>query len=184
MKTGRIVLFLMVLSILWCADVFAHSFSADNPVAHFCPTTQDDPCMPSGCTDDPVKYEEFMDTYSGGHGHINVYQPGTDDASSWGYWTAGGMQLFVEMPLILVVARGISATIITTIITTTITTTTITITITTTITTITITITTIIITIIIITITTITITTMVETAGTVAEMVAEIHLRRQWLRNW
>ena len=39
--------------------------------------------MPSGCTDDPVKYEEFMDTYSGGHGHIN-------DASSWGYWSAGG----------------------------------------------------------------------------------------------
>ena len=25
MKTTRIVLFLMVLSILWCADVFAHN---------------------------------------------------------------------------------------------------------------------------------------------------------------
>ena len=29
MKTTRIVLFLMVLSILWCADVFAHWFDAD-----------------------------------------------------------------------------------------------------------------------------------------------------------
>ena len=35
MKTGRIVLFSMVLSILWCADVFAHDDG--NPVAHFCP---------------------------------------------------------------------------------------------------------------------------------------------------
>ena len=35
MKTGRIVLFLIVLSILWCADVFAHNDG--NPVAHFCP---------------------------------------------------------------------------------------------------------------------------------------------------
>ena len=105
MKTGRIVLFLMVLSILWCADVFAHSFG-DNPVAHFCPTTQDDPCMPSGCTDDPVKYEEFMDTYSGGHGHINSLSEQTMRAVG-DTGLQGGMQLFVEMPLILVVARAI-----------------------------------------------------------------------------
>ena len=44
MKTGRIVLFLMVLSMLWCADVFAHSISDDNPRAHFCPGEADDPC--------------------------------------------------------------------------------------------------------------------------------------------
>ena len=46
MKTTRIVLFLMVLSMLWCADVFAHWFdenwnAVDNgtgkPAAHFCP---------------------------------------------------------------------------------------------------------------------------------------------------
>ena len=53
MKTTRIVLFLMVLSILWCADVFAHWFDdqmecriLDNgePAAHFCPGTRNDPC--------------------------------------------------------------------------------------------------------------------------------------------
>ena len=34
MKTTRIVLFLMVLSILWCADVFAHWFDENrNAVA-------------------------------------------------------------------------------------------------------------------------------------------------------
>ena len=43
MKTGRIVLFLMVLSVLWCADVFAHMLP-DDPVAHFCPGTTKDPC--------------------------------------------------------------------------------------------------------------------------------------------
>ena len=57
MKTGRIVLFLIVLSILWCADVFAHDDG--DPVAHFCPTTEDDPCIPRGCTDDPVNMKSL-----------------------------------------------------------------------------------------------------------------------------
>ena len=42
MKTGRIVLFLIVLSILWCADVFAHDDG--DPAAHFCPGEASDPC--------------------------------------------------------------------------------------------------------------------------------------------
>ena len=34
MKTRRIVLFLMVLSILWCADVFAHTGSTMVTLQH------------------------------------------------------------------------------------------------------------------------------------------------------
>ena len=91
MKTGRIVLFLMVLSILWCADVFAHSFGDNKPVAHFCPGTTKDPCEGTTC--------DVGSDYDGGHGHIskytdvnenNRYDHGVDDATAWGYWRAGG----------------------------------------------------------------------------------------------
>ena len=49
MKTGRIVLFLMVLSILWCADVFAHGKGTNvmygNPYEHiFVRAPSNDPC--------------------------------------------------------------------------------------------------------------------------------------------
>ena len=92
MKTGRIVLFLMVLSILWCADVFAHNDG--DPVAHFCPTTSADPCK--GTCD---AGSDYYSDYNGGHGHINKYRDdnnngqhdlGENNPSSWGYWTAGG----------------------------------------------------------------------------------------------
>ena len=115
MKTGRIVLFLIVLSILWCADVFAHDDG--NPVAHFCPGTDDDPCWGDPCGTD--KDENGNDTktnkeYKGGHGHVDrtvevectimpnvvgkdgkCYMPydkhmengeHVDNASRWGYW--------------------------------------------------------------------------------------------------
>ena len=58
MKTGRIVLFLIVLSILWCADVFAHDDG--NPVAHFCPGTSNDPCMGNYCLDMNLKVDTGM----------------------------------------------------------------------------------------------------------------------------
>ena len=45
MKTTRIVLFLIVLSILWCADVFAHMGNCKNAdglrYGHFEPHTAD-----------------------------------------------------------------------------------------------------------------------------------------------
>ena len=87
MKTTRVVLFLMVLSILWCADVFAHM----TPVAHFCPGTSDGPCEETVC--------DVSSDFDGGHGHIddyrdvnenNQYDPGVDDATAWGYWDKGG----------------------------------------------------------------------------------------------
>ena len=90
MKTGRIVLFLMVLSILWCADVFAHPI-AGKDIVHFCPGTSNDPCEGTTC--------DVGSDYDGGHGHIskytdvnenNRYDPGVDDATAWGYWGAGG----------------------------------------------------------------------------------------------
>ena len=52
MKTTRIVLFLMVLSILWCADVFAHDDENGAPAAHFCPGTENDPCWGTPCGTD------------------------------------------------------------------------------------------------------------------------------------
>ncbi len=93
MKTTRIVLFLMVLSILWCADVFAHPIEGKT-VIHFCPGTEDDPCEGTDC--------EVGSDYDGGHGHVNSYDdtrdgPGKDNGqydygeeNSWGYWTKGG----------------------------------------------------------------------------------------------
>ena len=96
MKTTRIVSFLMVLAILWCTDVFAHL----NPDAHFCPDTPtNDPCEGEVCDVNPDN--DPKNRYVGGHGHItdykgkgkpgdNGYQHGIDDATSWGYWTAGG----------------------------------------------------------------------------------------------
>ena len=72
MKTTRIVLSLIMLSILWCADVFAHD--AGDPVAHFCPGTEDDPCKGTGC--------DVRSDYDGGHGHINDYDDDNDN-SKW-----------------------------------------------------------------------------------------------------
>ena len=77
MKITRIVLSLIVLSILWCADVFAHG----NPVAHFDPGTANDPCKGTGC--------DVGSDYDGGHGHIDE-KHSNGEASSWGYWTPCG----------------------------------------------------------------------------------------------
>ena len=97
MKTGRIVLFLMVLSVLWCADAFAHMLPDDQ---HFCPGTTKDPCEGKGC--------DVSSDYDGGHGHIDsfyskndltrtpitdptvMYNSNLHGASSWGYWHARG----------------------------------------------------------------------------------------------
>ena len=90
MKTTRIVSFLMVLSILWCADAFAHSFGDNKPVAHFCPGTSGDPCKGTSC--------DVGSHYDGGHGHINSYDDDIvandswdlGEENNWGYWNAGG----------------------------------------------------------------------------------------------
>ena len=107
MKTTRIVLSLMVLSMLCCADVFAHWFDsnnnivrdgngnvipgsskptdADKPVAHFTPGEQEDPCHPD-------YYKNGNSCLSsdeeGGHGHIDEVKDGK--ALIWGYWTCRG----------------------------------------------------------------------------------------------
>ena len=81
MKTTRIVLSLIVLTVLWCADVFAHDDG--NPVAHFDPGEPGDPCHDTACA--------VGDEYDGGHGHINEYRDdNNNDPNSWGYWTCGG----------------------------------------------------------------------------------------------
>ena len=82
MKTTRIVLFLIVLSVLWCADVFAHGDG--NPVAHFDPGESDDPCDERPCDVN----KRSPNYYDGGHGHIDEYRG--NDPSSWGYWTCRG----------------------------------------------------------------------------------------------
>ena len=96
MKTTRIVLFLMVLSILWCADVFAHWFdenwnAVDNdtgkPAAHFRPGTSEDPCFGTGC--------DTGEDYIGGHGHIDE-RHSSGEARSWGYWTPCGYAIASE----------------------------------------------------------------------------------------
>ena len=89
MKTTSVVLFLTVLSTLWCADVFAHN--CGEVVAHFDPCTANDPGSSTDCG---------QGGYSGGHGHIHEYKDlngtpgfqhdGVDDVTQWGYWTAGG----------------------------------------------------------------------------------------------
>ena len=71
MKTTRIVLFLMVLSILWCADVFAHDDG--DPAAHFCPGEANDPCKGTSCDPKRDDNPENDHDYDGGHGHINDY---------------------------------------------------------------------------------------------------------------
>ena len=88
MKTTRIVLFLMVLSILCCANVFAHPI-AGKDIVHFCPGTSDDPCFGTGC--------DVGSRYDGGHGHIDDYDDYNENEQydygeerSWGYWGAGG----------------------------------------------------------------------------------------------
>ena len=87
MKTTRIVLSLIiVLAILWCADVVAHNDS--NPLRHFEPCTDNDPSV-----DNEQDKQDCIDNdYLGGHGHVDKTHDGTvdGDASSWGYWTCGG----------------------------------------------------------------------------------------------
>ena len=68
MKKITIVLSLMVLVILWCADAFAHGVGkcvedSGLRIAHFAPNTSADPCWGDGCGADKERYE-------GGHGHI------------------------------------------------------------------------------------------------------------------
>ena len=95
MKTTRIVLFLMVLSILWCADVFAHDTKLGDPVypIHFCPGEANDPCKGTGCDIDRL----YDGRYDGGHGHIDSSDDDNNnmkydfgEESMWGYWDKGG----------------------------------------------------------------------------------------------
>ena len=87
MKTTRIVLSLIiVLAILWCADISAHQTST--VVRHFEPCTDNDPSV-----DNEQDKQDCIDNdYLGGHGHVDKTHDGTvdGDASSWGYWTCGG----------------------------------------------------------------------------------------------
>ena len=84
MKTKIIVLSLIVLSTLWCADVLAHS----SPVRHFVPCTDNDPSVHN----EQDKQDCIDDGYRGGHGHVDETHDGTStgEASSWGYWDACG----------------------------------------------------------------------------------------------
>ena len=70
-----------LLSILWCADVLAHT--EGNPVDHFSPGEFGDPCFEKDC--DKGRY------YDGGHGHIDSITPHV-----WGYWTCGGYAAATE----------------------------------------------------------------------------------------
>ncbi len=82
MKTTRFFLFLIVLSVLWCADVFAHDYG--NPIAHFSPGDADDPCSKLRDKRNCGPYDEegnLRPEYVGGHGHIK-------DELTAGYWTA------------------------------------------------------------------------------------------------
>ncbi|MYE88142.1 hypothetical protein F4X33_04005, partial [Candidatus Poribacteria bacterium] len=88
MKTTRIALSLIiVLSTLWCADVFAHMDSEIK--RHFVPcTVGDDPSV-----DDAEDRQDCIDSgYLNGHGHVDKTRDGTagGNASSWGYWDCGG----------------------------------------------------------------------------------------------
>ena len=82
MKTTRIVLSLIVLSMLWCADVFAHWFdnnwnvvgngtekpaSATKPVRHFDPCTGNDPSVDN----EQDKTDCINNGYLVGHGHVD-----------------------------------------------------------------------------------------------------------------
>ena len=112
MKTTRIILSLIVLSItllsmLWCADVFAHMNNCEwngYYIAHFTPCTDDDP-------HDNMQESEKCDPnsnihYVNGHGHISVYDDGNEDGyynkgeniRQWGYWTAKGYEFVKNEP--------------------------------------------------------------------------------------
>ena len=92
MKTGRIVLFLMVLSILWCADVFAHGgkgkcYDRDDGrvwyIRHFTPNGTDDPSPREGEVADPSSGSSA--DFANGHGHILYNDPEMKDMRQWGY---------------------------------------------------------------------------------------------------
>ena len=84
MKTKIIVLSLIVLSTLWCADVLAHP----SPIRHFAPCTDNDPSVDN----EQDKQDCIDEGYLGGHGHVDETHDGTStgEASSWGYWDACG----------------------------------------------------------------------------------------------
>ena len=98
MKTGRIVLFLMVLSILWCADVFAHGkgkcYDRDDGrvwyIRHFTPNGTD-PSPREGEVADPSSGSSA--DFVNGHGHILYNDPEMKDMHQWGYWTAAGYKI-------------------------------------------------------------------------------------------
>ena len=69
MKTGRIVLFLMVLSMLWCADVFAHTLV---PMHIFVPGTRAILARGQSCDLEPVS------AMMNGHGHIDKFHDEND----------------------------------------------------------------------------------------------------------
>ncbi len=86
MKTKIIVLFLIVLSTPWCANVLAHM---DGEIKrHFSPCTNNDPSVAKG----QDKQDCIDNGYLGGHGHVDETHDGTagGDASSWGYWDPCG----------------------------------------------------------------------------------------------
>ena len=103
MKTTKIVLSLMVLSMLCCADVFAHGEGkcydiGDDRVwylRHFTPLTN----TAQAGHDEPREGEArdpSSDTnveYRGGHGHTYYNDPEMEDMNQWGYWTAGGYSI-------------------------------------------------------------------------------------------
>ena len=86
MKTAIIVLSLMALSTLWCADVLAHM---DGEIKrHFAPCTDSDPSV-----DNEQDKQDCIDSgYQGGHGHVDKTHDDTTNgrASSWGYWDPCG----------------------------------------------------------------------------------------------
>ena len=98
MKTTKFFLFLIVLSVLWCADAFAHDVYPDctdttaRPCieTHFSPGDANDPCSKlrdkRNCG--PFDEEGNLDPeYRGGHAHLYKTK---DDHQYAGYWKAGG----------------------------------------------------------------------------------------------
>ena len=100
MKTTRIVLFLMVLSILWCADVFAHMNNCEwhgYYIAHFTPCTDDDPHDNMQKSEKCIENEDNIH-YVNGHGHILYSDSAMTEMHQWGYWTKEGYKFVKNEP--------------------------------------------------------------------------------------
>ena len=78
----------MVLSMLWCAEVFAHD--AGDPIAHFTPGGTGDPCNELTDRSHCGPYDadgNLLPKFVGGHGHRYETRPG-EGGKSAAYWTA------------------------------------------------------------------------------------------------